>query len=277
MRGGKYPIMGAFAIYNDCNTDSTIISNLFIDEYMKDAGEADLKVYLYLVRMMSAGRSTSIGEMSELFGHSEKEIARALVHWEQQGLLVLNKDARNHLVSIHLCPVCAPMTAAASKESDSESSRVISIQPILEGKKTASATAPVSNAVSVQAPLYSDEDKAQILFVVEQYIGKPLSPSEMQVIYYIADELHFSNDLIDYLVQYCVERGKKDFRYIEKVAINWKESGIQTSQDAKKAAVSSSRARRARKPAASTSSNGFTRIEQHEYDFEALEKALLQN
>ena len=51
------------------------------------------------------------------------------------------------------------------------------------------------------------------------------------------DVLHFSDDLIDYLIQYCVERGKKDFRYMEKVAINWAEEGITSPKEAQ--AVSS--------------------------------------
>ena len=48
------------------------------------------------------------------------------------------------------------------------------------------------------------------------------------------DVLHFSDDLVDYLIQYCVERGKKDFKYIEKVAISWAEQGITTPTEAQK-------------------------------------------
>ena len=47
--------------------------------------------------------------------------------------------------------------------------------------------------------------------------------------------LRFSDDLIDYLIQYCVDRGKKDFKYIERVAVNWAESGITTPKQAQKA------------------------------------------
>ena len=37
-----------------------------------------------------------------------------------------------------------------------------------------------------------------------------------------------SEDLIDYLIQYCVDHGKKDLRYIEKVAISWAQQGVTT-------------------------------------------------
>lgn len=62
------------------------------------------------------------------------------------------------------------------------------------------------------------ENTAQLIFIAEQYLGRTLSPADMKSILFFTDKLHFSDDLIDYLLQYCVERGKKDFRYIEKVA-----------------------------------------------------------
>lgn len=39
-------------------------------------------------------------------------------------------------------------------------------------------------------------------------------------------------DLTDHLVQYCVERGKKDFRYIEKVAVSWAQAQVSTPNEA---------------------------------------------
>ena len=83
----------------------------------------------------------------------------------------------------------------------------------------------------------NNEDTAQIIFVAEQYLGKPLSPSEIKTILFFTDRLNFSEDLIDYLIQYCVGKGKKDFRYIEKVAISWAEEGISTPEQASKAAA----------------------------------------
>ncbi len=270
--------MGAFAIYNDCDTDSTVISNLFIDEYMKDANDVQIKVYLYLIRMMSAGRSTSISDMAELFNHTEKEIGRSLLYWEKKGLLSLQRDSRNRLVSIHLCEL-RPQIAGGEPvaEVHSEESHVVSIEPMLEKTAHAKKQAkdPAAATVAQTAPVTADNDKAELLFVVEQYIGKPLSTGEMQTIYFISDELHFSNDLIDYLVQYCVERGKRDFRYIEKVALGWKEQGIQTAQQAQKASVKASSKKRA--AGTGVKSGSFNDFKQNTYDFDELEKRLLKN
>ena len=71
--------------------------------------------------------------------------------------------------------------------------------------------------------------------MVEQYIGKPLSLNEIRIIWHISQKLGFSDDLLDYLIQYCVDRGKKDFRYIRKVAENWASLGIMTPAQAESA------------------------------------------
>ena len=81
------------------------------------------------------------------------------------------------------------------------------------------------------------DSAAQLLFITEQYLGRTLSPSDVRSILFFSDRLHFSDDLIDYLLQYCVERGKKDFRYIEKVAVSWAEAGVTTPAEAEKQAV----------------------------------------
>ena len=100
-------------------------------------------------------------------------------------------------------------------------------------------------AFSYEKPSYSADrlqefknrqDTAQLLFIAESYIGRPLTASEMKTILYFIDVLHFSDDLIDYLIQYCVDRGKKDFKYIEKVAVSWAEQNITTPKQAQKSA-----------------------------------------
>lgn len=119
-------------------------------------------------------------------------------------------------------------------------SDVVSLAPVvsLVEKK------PEEPKISYEKPGYTldqlrdfknDEETSQLLFVAEQYIGKPLSASEIKTILFFSDRLGFSSDLIDYLIQYCVEKGKKDFRYIEKVAISWAEEGITSPKQAAKA------------------------------------------
>lgn len=227
--------MGLFKIYQDNHADVTMVSNLFIDEYMKDANDAQLKIYLYLLRMMSVGTPTSVSEIADKFNHTEKDVLRALKYWEKCRLLALEYDDAKTLSGIRFLNI---NDNTSEKEAPKEAALLAPVVPL--PAKTVPAPA---DKTDFSKPSYSldqlkefknNEETAQILFVAEQYIGRPLSPSEIKTILFFTDKLNFSEDLIDYLLQYCVDKGKKDFRYIEKVAISWAEEGITTPKQAAK-------------------------------------------
>ncbi len=75
------------------------------------------------------------------------------------------------------------------------------------------------------------------MFVAEQYLGKTLSSSDIDMITYFYDTLHMSAELIEYLIEYCVENGHKSMHYIRKVALSWNEQKITTVSEAKSSTV----------------------------------------
>ncbi len=238
-------MMGVLTIYQDNYTDSTVISNRFIDEYMQMANDAQLKIYLYLIRMMSARLDTSIGAIADKFNYTEKDVIRALKYWEKNGLLLLDYDERKNIAGIHLMDSASPsvnMTMGApSVGMTTYPSFVPAVYPdgpaaapssiLTETVAPSVPEKPNYTAQQLQA-FKSDESTARLLFVAEQYLKKPLSTGDMRTILFIMDKLGFSEDLTDYLIQYCVDRGKRDLRYIEKVAISWAEQGITTPKQA---------------------------------------------
>lgn len=240
--------MSRFTIYQDNYTDSTVISNRFIDEYMQAANDAQLKVYLYLLRMMSANRSTSISDIADIFNYTEKDVMRALKYWEKNRLLTLDCDEHKNVTGIHLMDFSAP-APAVSVSSAAPLASVVSISSKLSTPDSESAVCqedadfsaihrPEADTAAENIyvkPNYtldelkafkSDEATSRLLFVAEQYLKKTLSANEIRTLLFISDRLGFSEDLIDYLIQYCVDHGKKELRYIEKVAINWAREGI---------------------------------------------------
>lgn len=248
--------MARLTIYTDNYIDSTVVSNRFIDEYMKDANDAQLKVYLYLLRMLNANQTFSLSDIADKFNHTEKDVIRALKYWEKQQLLVLEYDNGKVLTGIHLRNLNAPgttaensqHTVAAPVKADIPASIPMFGVPVAEAATDImpATITPMRQPLEeslFEKPAYSldelrrfkeREDTAQLLFIAESYIGKPLTPSEIKTILFFTDVLQFSDDLIDYLIQYCVDRGKKDFKYIEKVAVNWAEEGITTPKQAQK-------------------------------------------
>ena len=317
-----------FTVYSEADLGSTLISNLFIDKYMKDANDAQLKVYLYLLRMMNAGRTTSIPDMADQFNHTEREVMRSLRYWERRGLIVLEYSGAGDLMSLRMVsprsdsdaqaypvPFRGGLVAAGAQDNSvlpekesrtapavprlqamaipsqhsvmAESAPAQTAGPAVSGEQVPSDEGSGTEAVERKAPFRhpdaasveafkSSTKRAQLLYIIEQYIGKPLAPSEVESVYYISEQLHFSDALIDYLLQYCIDRGKKDFRYIQKVAVNWAERGITTPKQAERSVSSFSRKGR-NAQGVKPSANPFNQFEQNQYDFDELEKDILSN
>ncbi len=242
--------MGELTLYTECDSGNTTLSNCFIDHYLADANDAQIKVYLYLLRTLGARQATSICAIADKFNHTEKDVRRALSYWEQQGLLSLDHDEAGNLTGIRLK---TPRIPSEVSKDTSPFTPFVTLMPAMPHKNTSieETVTPVSEAnenpsssessISYQKPDYSLDDikafkesdrTSELLFIAEQYLKKTLSANDIRSILFLSDTLHFSNDLIDYLLQYCVQRGKKDFRYIEKVAISWAEENITTPHEA---------------------------------------------
>ena len=70
--------MNRVNIYRSVQKQDTAISNIFIDEYMSEANDAQLKIYLFLTRMMSANMPTCVADIADKFNYTEKDVLRAL-------------------------------------------------------------------------------------------------------------------------------------------------------------------------------------------------------
>ena len=240
--------MAGLNIYKESLNEYTLLSNHFIDNYMEDANEAQLQVYLYILRMINANLPFTVEDISNKFKHSEKEVLRALKYWELQKLISLDFDSNKNLTGIHLeCMPHAESAPAVQTTPATPVATIVPATPVIQAVTPAPIASVTALPQSIQnspadTPTYikpaytadqlrnfkAQEGSAQLLFVAETYVGKPLTPNDIKTIYFMQDVLHFSEDLIDYLIQYCVERGKKDFRYMEKVAVNWAEEGVTT-------------------------------------------------
>ena len=64
-------------------------------------------------------------------------------------------------------------------------------------------------------------------------MGMVVSKTDIDAITYFYDTLGLSADLIEYLIETCVENNHKSIHYIQKVAISWVEEGITTIEQAR--------------------------------------------
>lgn len=191
--------------------NSTIVENVFIDHHMAKANGEYVKVYLLLLRHLHADNALSISGLADYLECTEKDVLRAFKHWSKEGLLKIDYDEAGNI-----CGLAIGNDVAVS-----------------EVKATPVTQKPVQPKTLKSTRKENQDELRQLYFVAEQYIGKPLSASEIKKIHYFFDTLNFSIDLIEYLIEYCVENGHRSFHYIESVALAWSDSGIKTVDEAK--------------------------------------------
>lgn len=97
---------------------------------------------------------------------------------------------------------------------------------------TDSASPTTPSGTLPKDPLTPDEAQ-QLLFICEQYLGKPLSSTEVSKILDLHDIFGFSPSLIEYLVEYSVSGGHKSIHYIEATARAWHQAGCTTVTQAR--------------------------------------------
>lgn len=220
------------------------VSNFFIDYYMTEANGEFVKVYLYLVRLLNSGRAITIADIADHFNLTEKDICRAIRYWIKQGVLQLEYTTDKVLTGITMLPLSpkapgkeeASLLSMLGVEEDAGSKNFHS-----ENEETAAEAIKRSSTVpkkkSYKAAFIeekkNDEDFGNLLYQTEIYFAKPLTQSDINTLLYIYEELSFSPDLLEYLVEYCVSIGKKSCRYIEAVALEWYKNEITNVEDAK--------------------------------------------
>lgn len=264
--------MSLISLQNSSELEVTILSNRFIDNFMPRANGEFVKVYIYLLRAVSSSPSSfSLEHMADRLFCTERDIFRALKYWEGEKILSLTYTTDRQLSEITLLE---PFADVGHMESSASSENIFSTAGTSSSPVSAQMAAGISQPVALtgSAPknvslsssnsavsggtsselstsadyirsltpdhiseLKQNEEVSQLLYIAEQYLAKTLTPTEMQKIFFFYDELHMSADLIEYLVEYCVSRGRKSMRYIETVALAWTRDGVTTVEMARDA------------------------------------------
>ncbi|MBS5397952.1 DnaD domain protein [[Ruminococcus] torques] len=222
--------MKTLTLKNKFQTNATLLPNDFIDNYMIDANGEFVKVYLFLLRHLDDPCSSlTLTTIADCLNNTEADILRAFRYWEKKGLLRTERDTDGKITALELqkMSLSGGDTSSAAKPS--------SVSPAAPAP--AAASAPLAASAAAKAvPIDSFRAQKEIkslLFIAEQYLGKTLTHTEMETITYFYDTLHMSADLIEYLIESCVENGHKSMHYIRKVAFSWAEDGIETVSQAK--------------------------------------------
>lgn len=180
----------------------TPLSNIFIEKYMPKARGEFIKVYILMLKYNLSGE---IGVNASIIANAlsllESDILNALNYWNEEGVIRLNPIDKMGNYDIEFVDL--------SKE----------------------AVAPSENEINLLEEL-SDESNKGMIKDIERLMGRPVSPTEITAYIQWKQDYDFSPELILILIEYCASKGKTNQRYIEKVALAWKDMNIKNIDDA---------------------------------------------
>ena len=131
-------------LQNSRNAEVTVLTNNFIDNYMPEANGEFVKVYIYLLRLLSdASVPFSLEQMADHFFCTERDIVRALKYWEKVNLLTLTYRSNEDItdITLNVPPV----------KSDVSDSSKPAVQTVSVAKDTVAQSSDVS-APSTKPP-----------------------------------------------------------------------------------------------------------------------------
>ena len=105
-------------------------------------------------------------------------------------------------------------------------------EPVIEPPKPEPPKLPDRSLVDL-TKLRSDEDFQELVFCVQTYTEKIFTPTDTEKLAYLYDVIGMSKDLLEYIAEISVQKGKKNISYIEKIALSLHEKGITTVEEAK--------------------------------------------
>jgi len=241
----------------------TAVPNAFLDRYLPEADGEYVKIYLLLWRYFCDKKSISIGQLADLLDDTEKDVLRGIRYWVKKGLLQAVVNDRQEIYSIRFLPI--PETTSSEKavtiaptesgqlfegaqtkqtvpraqsEQDSQMAQKESAVTAEDSRTARGGKPTASRAISKdkRKALATDEEFGQLVYIVGKYLDRPMKQTDSDVLGYLYGELGMRVDLLEYLVESCVDAGHKSIHYIEKIALDWHEKGIRTVDDAREQA-----------------------------------------
>ena len=186
-----------FKVRKDFKTPPFSVPGEIVDSHLKLAGALQLRVILYCLRH-TYDAEVNPALMAELFAVSEEDINDALMFWAELGFIECEG------------PVFTP--------SVSES----------KAKKVAPPKPPRPDRKEVARRGMESPEIAFLLNEAQQKFGRMLKQSESSVLVWIYDDLGLDASIILMILQHAVQAEKVNITYIERVARDWAENGIDT-------------------------------------------------
>lgn len=173
----------------------------FFENHFQKLSPNTLKVYLYLTYLCTLGEvEINENEIAKKLSLTKKDVTYCYSELKENNLMVLNKETSDYeLINL------VEFYKNYSKTSYSETKNEIKDKV---------------NNIKLDSQF-----KKKIGFIEDIY-GKELTQNDMLDIYEILNSHKVPYDVLICAIEYSISKNIKNFNYISKIAINWKELGL---------------------------------------------------
>lgn len=192
-----------------------------VDQHIKLAGSAQLKVLLWVLR--HAGGDFQTEDIASALSMHPADVHDAMQYWVETGLIVRSDDLLLPGESHEKAAVPAPVKQEPASDVPTQETPARS-RPLSRPQKP--------DSLFVAKRIGESSDLASMVQEAQMILGKTISNGDCATLLMLHDNDGLPVDVILMLLQYAVSVGKPNMKYIEKVGISWAEEEVDTHEKA---------------------------------------------
>lgn len=191
--------------------EMAVIPAVVADKHLKLASEIQLKVLLWLARFGQGDFNADT--CAEALGVSKEDCEDAFCYWSEAGVLSIGRR-KSVAFAEKAEPTPVPVTPPkAEVPAKTPAARPKAVKPQM---------------TEVIARKQQSKAFSELLDTASARLGRPISNGDMETLLYLFDTAGLPAEVIIMVIVYAKSMGKNNMRYIEKVALDWADRGIDT-------------------------------------------------
>ena len=199
---------------SDCLNSILALPSAVVDSHIRLAGSAQLKVLLWLARRGDGAFDAAA--CGQAIGLSAADCSDALQYWLESGVLERSGEEPRK---------ASPAVSAASPAPTPPSPVPTSPKPAAPVARPQAVKPQMREVIARQK---ESPEFDYLLQTASARLGRPISHGDMETLLYLYETAGLPAEVILMIIVYAVQMDKGNMRYIERMALDWADRGINT-------------------------------------------------